>query len=140
MVSANMKNLIEWDALRKASTTAYKMAGKTPQDIDVAEVHDCFSISEIIETEELGFCEKGAGGKMVEEGQTEVGGTIPLNTSGGLISKGHPIGATGVTQVIDVVLQLRGDANKRQVEGAEVGLTQNLSGFATHHVVNIFSV
>ncbi|MFQ6126273.1 MAG: thiolase domain-containing protein [Candidatus Heimdallarchaeota archaeon] len=140
MISSNMHNLIEWDALRKAAETAYKMASKTPHDIDVAEVHDCFSISEIIETEELGFCKKGEGGKMIEEGQTDLGGTIPLNTSGGLISKGHPIGATGVTQAVDVVKQLRGEADKRQVEGAEVGLTQNLSGFATHHVVHIYSV
>lgn len=139
-ISANMKSLTEWDALRRAADTAYKMAGKTPQDIDVAEVHDCFTISEIIETEELGFCKKGEGGKMIEEGQTEVGGTIPLNISGGLISKGHPIGATGITQAVDVILQLRGDAGKRQVEGAEVGLTQNLSGFASHHVVHIYSV
>ena len=140
MISANMKSLTNWDALRKASDTAYKMAGKTPKDIDVAEVHDCFSISEIIETEELGFCNKGKGGEMVEEGQTEVGGTIPLNTSGGLMSKGHPIGATGVAQAVEIVMQLRGDAGKRQVDGAEVGLTQNLSGFASHHVVHIYSI
>ncbi len=139
MISANMKSITTWDPLRKAADTAYQMARLTPKDINVAEVHDCFSISEIIETEELQFCKKGDGGKLVEEGQTEIGGQIPINTSGGLMSKGHPIGATGVAQAVEIALQLRGDAGKRQVNGAEVGLTQNLSGFASHHVVHIYS-
>ena len=121
----------------RAAETAYKMAGKKPEDIDFAEVHDCFTIAEICITEALGFCEKGKGGPLVEAGATSLGGRIPVNTSGGLKSKGHPVGATGVAQVIEAVHQLRGEAGDRQVEGARVGLTQNMGGSGGSAVVHI---
>ncbi|MCX6645007.1 MAG: thiolase domain-containing protein [bacterium] len=111
-----------------AAEKAYKMAGKTPKDIDFAEVHDCFTIAELIVMEELGFCKRGKSGPAVEAGETKVGGRIPINTSGGLKSKGHPVGATGVAQIITLVEQLRGEMGKCQVKGAKVGLAQNMGG------------
>ena len=111
-----------------AADKAYKMAGKTPDDIDVVEVHDCFTIAELVVMEELGFCERGKSGPAVEAGETDVGGRIPINTSGGLKSKGHPVGATGVAQVVTLVEQLRCDMGGCQVEGAKVGLAQNMGG------------
>jgi len=120
-----------------ASQKAYKMAGVEPKDIDLAEVHDCFTIAEIMAYEDLGFCKKGEGGKLVEEGETEIGGKIPVNTSGGLKAKGHPVGATGVAQIHEIVLQLRGEAGERQVEGAELGLTHNIGGSGGTCVVTI---
>jgi acetyl-CoA C-acetyltransferase len=116
---------------------AYTMAGKKPEDIDCAEVHDCFTIAEICITEALGFVEKGKGGPFVESGATSLDGKIPVNTSGGLKSKGHPVGATGVAQVIEIVHQLRGEAGERQVKGAKVGLTQNMGGSGGSAVVHI---
>ena len=121
----------------KAAEMAYKMAGKKPEDIDLAEVHDCFTIAEICITEALGFCEKGKGGSFVESGATAIGGKIPVNTSGGLKSKGHPVGATGIAQIIEIVHQLRGESGDRQVEGAKVGLTQNMGGSGGSGVVHI---
>ena len=112
----------------RASQEAYKQAGVEPKDIDLALVHDCFSISELIHYEDLGFCEKGDAKDMIEKGETEIGGRIPVNPCGGLLSKGHPVGATGVAQVCEVTWQLRGEAGERQVEGAEVGLTHTLGG------------
>lgn len=125
-------------ATTRAADMAYKMAGVDPEDIDVAEVHDCFTIAEIMAIEDLGFCKKGEGGKLTEEGQTEIGGKIPVNTSGGLKGKGHPVGATGIAQVVEIVHQLRGDAGKRQVKGAEIGLTHNVGGTGGTAVVHIF--
>jgi acetyl-CoA C-acetyltransferase len=122
----------------EAARMAYKMAGVGPNDIDVAEVHDCFTIAEIMAIEDLGFCKKGEGGKLTEEGQTEIGGRIPVNTSGGLKGKGHPVGATGIAQVVEIVQQLRGEAGKRQVKGAEIGLTHNVGGTGGTAVVHIF--
>ncbi len=113
------------------------MAGIGPEDVDVAEVHDSFTIAEIIGVEDLGFCEKGEGGEMIEEGQTERDGEVAVNTSGGLKSKGHPIGATGIAQVVEITSQLRGEAGKRQVEGAEIGLTHNVGGTGGTGVVHI---
>jgi acetyl-CoA C-acetyltransferase len=121
----------------KAAEIAYKMAGKKPEDIDLAEVHDCFTIAEICITEALGFVERGRGGSFVESGATAVGGKIPVNTSGGLKSKGHPVGATGVAQIYEIVHQLRGEAGERQVENAKVGLTQNMGGSGGSAVVHI---
>ena len=121
----------------KASEEAYKMSGLNPEDIDVAEVHDCFTINELIAYEDLGFTEKGKGGELIEEGQTEIGGKIPVNTSGGLKAKGHPVGATGVSQLIELYHQLRSDLNKRQVDGAEVGLAHNVGGSASSGTVTI---
>jgi acetyl-CoA C-acetyltransferase len=111
-----------------AAKEAYKLAGVEAKDIDVAEVHDCFSIAEIIRYEDLGFCERGKGGLLVDQGQTEIDGKIPVNPSGGLLSKSHPIGATGIAQIAELFWQLRGEANGRQVKGAEVGLAHTQGG------------
>ncbi len=112
----------------KASQEAYEMAGCGPEDLDVIELHDCFSIAEVCHYENLGLCPRGEGGRLIDEGATEIGGRIPVNTSGGLLSRGDPTGATGVGQVVEIVWQLRGEAGKRQVPGAKVGLTHNLTG------------
>jgi len=112
----------------KASGLAYEMAGCGPEDLDVIELHDCFSIAEICHYENLGLCARGEGGRMIEEGATYIGGRIPVNTSGGLLSRGDPTGATGLGQVVEIVWQLRGEAGKRQVPDARVGLTHNLTG------------
>lgn len=113
---------------RRLSEQAYEAAGLGPEDIDVAEVHDATSYAELSATENLGFCAVGEGGPFAETGATALGGKIPINTSGGLESKGHPVGATGLAQVAEIVWQLRGEAGDRQVEGARVGLTQNGGG------------
>lgn len=136
-MSANMPSWTTWEALRIAAKKAYSEAGVKPEDIDVAQTHDCFTISEIIEYEDLGFCEKGAGGWFIQEGRSDFGGDIPVNTDGGLLSCGHPLGATGIRQAIEIMKQLRGDA-VRQVEGARTGLTHNLSGFIAAHTVVIY--
>jgi len=112
----------------KASKLAYERAGVGPQDISVAEVHDATAIGEIVQTENLGFCEFGAGGALAESGATTVGGRIPINTSGGLESKGHPIGATGIGQLHELVTQLRGEAGARQVQGARLAMAENGGG------------
>ncbi len=121
----------------EATRTAYKMASVKPDDIDLVEVHDCFTIAEIIAIEDLGFCKKGEGGKVTEQGETAIGGRIPVNTSGGLKGKGHPVGATGIAQAVEIVQQLRGEAGKRQVDGAEVGLTHNVGGSGGTAVVHV---
>jgi acetyl-CoA C-acetyltransferase len=136
-MSANMPNWTTWEALKAAAGRAYKSAGVGPHDIDVAQTHDCFSISEIIEYEDLGFCEKGDGGKFIASGASDFGGKIPINTDGGLLSCGHPFGGTGIRQAIEIMHQLRGDA-KQQVPSARVGLTHNLSGFIAAHTVVIY--
>ncbi len=112
----------------KASKLAYERAGVGPQDISVAEVHDATAIGEIVQSENLGFCEFGAGGALAESGATTVGGRIPINTSGGLESKGHPIGATGIGQLHELVTQLRGEAGARQVQGARLAMAENGGG------------
>ena len=112
----------------RAAKDAYARAGIGPEDVDVAEVHDCFTIAEIVRMESLGLCPRGEGGRWVAEGRTEIGGEIPINPSGGLLAKGHPVGATGIAQVAEIVWQLRGNAGDRQVEGATVGLTHNRGG------------
>lgn len=114
---------------RKAATRIFDMAGIGPGDIDVAEVHDASSSGEIIQTEALGFCLPGRGGPDALRGQTKLGGRIPVNVSGGLVSKGHPLGATGLGQVFELVTQLRGEAGKRQVTGARLALAENSGGF-----------
>jgi acetyl-CoA C-acetyltransferase len=119
-----------------SSTQAYKMAGIEPRDVDVCELHDCFTIAEIVAGECLGFFEFGTGSVAVERGETSIGGRIPINPSGGLKSKGHPIGATGCAQVYEIVKQLRGECGARQVEGARIGMTDTLGGDAGV-VVNI---
>ena len=130
---------ITWlESVYLAGQQAYKMAGRKPQDIQLVEVHDCFTIAEICVTEALGFAEKGKGGQAVEQGLTSIGGKIPVNPSGGLKSKGHPVGATGVAQAVEVVKQLRGEAGDRQVKGARVGMTQNMGGSGGSCLVHIF--
>jgi acetyl-CoA C-acetyltransferase len=125
------------DASVHAANMAYKQANITPKDIDVAEVHDCFTIAEICAIEDLGFVKKGEGGKAVEDKITTMDGTIPVNTSGGLKSKGHPVGATGVAQIVEIVNQLREEANRRQVKDARIGLTHNVGGSGATCVVHI---
>lgn len=121
-----------------AAEAAYKMAGITPKDIDFAEVHDCFTIAEIVDTEDLGFFEKGRGVEGVREGQTARNGGIPINPSGGLKSKGHPIGATGVGQIVEVFDQLTGKAGERTIKDAKIGLTQNFGATGASCAVHIF--
>lgn len=133
------RDITTLDATVFAAKEAYEMAGLEPAKIDFAEVHDCFSIAEICAYEDLGFTKKGNGGKMIEEGETRLGGKIPVNTSGGLKSKGHPVGATGVAQIVELVRQLRGEAGKRQVSGAETGLAHNVGGSGATAVVHILS-
>ncbi len=123
-----------------AAERAFRMAGKSPRDIQLAEVHDCFTIAEIVVLEALGFCAPGEGGKQAPSGRTALGGELPVNPSGGLKAKGHPVGATGVAQAIEIVTQLRGEAGKRQVKGARVGLTQNMGGTGASTVVHILEV
>ncbi len=125
-------------AVRLSAQSAYKMAGVNPPDVDLAEVHDCFSIAEICIIEELGFIEKGKGGPFTEQGHTALDGKIPVNTSGGLKSKGHPVGATGIAQVCEVVEQLRGAAGKRQVKNPKIGVAQNMGGSGASSVTHIF--
>jgi len=123
-----------------AAKTAYREAGITPKDIDIAEVHDCFTIAEIMALEDLGFYEKGKAGKAVLKGETTLGkGKLTVNTSGGLKACGHPVGATGVKQVAEIVTQLRGEAGKKQVTGAKIGLAHNVGGTGAVAVVHIFS-
>jgi acetyl-CoA acyltransferase len=112
----------------RASAAAYEMAGLGPEDVDVAELHDATASAELALYEEMRFCPRGEGGRLIDSGYTSLGGRLPVNTSGGLISKGHPIGATGTGQIYEVFLQLRGEAGERQVEGAKVALTENGGG------------
>jgi acetyl-CoA C-acetyltransferase len=118
---------------------AYEMAGLKPDDIDVAELHDAFQILEIVESEEVGFFKRGEGHIAARNGNTKIGGKIPINTSGGLKAKGHPLGATGVSQVVEIVRQLRGEAGGRQVEGAKAGLAVNFGGFGNNVVATILT-
>lgn len=126
-------------AVRLAARRAYEMAGLTPQDMDVAELHDAFQILEIVESEEVGFFPRGEGHLAVRRGDTALGGKIPINTSGGLKAKGHPLGATGVSQIIEVVRQLRGEAEGRQVPDARAGLCVNFGGFGNNVVATVLT-
>lgn len=132
------KSLTSLQATREAARAAYQMAGIGPSDIDVATVHDCFTIAEIVAYEDLGFCERGEGGKLIEAGETYVGGRIPVNVDGGLKSKGHPLGATGVSMAVEITKQLRGEAGPRQVKDAEIGLTHNVGGSGQVSLIHIF--
>lgn len=126
------------DATVEAANQAFKQSKVTRKEIDVAEVHDCFTIGEILALEDLGFCKKGEAGKMYDSNQTYVDGTLPVNTDGGLKASGHPVGATGVKQIVELTKQLRGEAEKgRQVKGAEVGLAHNVGGSGATAVVTI---
>ena len=108
---------------RKAAASAYEMAGVGPEDVDLVELHDCFATAEILHYENLGLCGDGEAGRMIDDGEVELGGRVPVNVSGGLLSKGHPLGATGIANIYEVSTHLRGEADKRQVEGARIGMT-----------------
>ncbi len=135
-VLSRQKDFTVMRARIASSTQAYKMAGIKPKSIDVCELHDCFTIAEIVASECLGFFEFGQGGLGAESGETSLGGRIPINPSGGLKSKGHPVGATGCAQVYEIAKQLRGECGARQVDGARIGITDTLGGTGTV-VVNI---
>ncbi len=134
---ASRDSLTSLKATRVAADYAYKMAKVTPQDIDVCEVHDCFTIAEILAIEDLGFFKKGTGGKATQDGETQIDGKIPINTSGGLKACGHPVGATGVKQIAEIVWQLRGEAKDRQVNNVEIGMTHNIGGSGATCVIHI---
>ena len=134
----NRKSLTTLDAVVRAAEKAYKQSNLKPSDINFAEVHDCFTIAEIVVSEDLGFFEKGCGGASVQEGLTSLeSGKIPINTSGGLKSKGHPVGATGIAQIIELYEQLQGKAGSRQVKNAHIGLAQNMGGSGASCVIHI---
>lgn len=130
-------SLTSFQATKLAADQAYRMANIQPNDIDVAEVHDAFTSFEIIDTEDLGFFEPGKGVEALVNGTTQLDGDLPINPSGGLKSRGHPIGASGLAQVVEIVWQLKEEAGRRQVGGAKVGLTQSIGGFASSNLVNI---
>ena len=138
-VVANRENPSDLLAVRLSAQKAYQMAGMGPEDIDVAELHDAFQILEIEESEECGLFPRGQGHIAARNGDTKVGGKMPLNTSGGLKAKGHPLGATGVSQIVELVRQLRGEAVGRQVEGAKTGLAVNFGGFGNNVVATILT-
>lgn len=132
------KHITTIDSTKIAAKSAYAAAGITPKDVDFAEVHDCFTIAEVVNSEDLGFVQKGHGIDAVREGRTARDGDIPLNPSGGLKSKGHPIGATGVGQVVETYEQLTGAAGERSINGAEIGLTHNFGATGASCAVHIF--
>lgn len=137
MTMSGRKLLTGLRCTREAARQAYQMAGIKPQDIDVAEVHDCFTIAEMMAYEDLGFAEPGKGARLIEEGETYAEGKIPVNVDGGLLSKGHPIGATGGSQIRTIVRQLRGEATEAQVKDAEIGLVHNIGGVGQYGNVTI---
>jgi len=124
----NPQELVRWETDFRTAGLAYQEAGIGPEDLNLVECHDAFTISEILHCEALGLCAIGEGGRFVEEGHTSLGGRIPVNPSGGLLSRGHPVGATGVAQIVEVVTQLRNEAGARQIENARVGLAQCMGG------------
>lgn len=130
LATHDRKDITRIMSAERAAKEAYEQAGLKPEDIDLAEIHDCFTIAEVIAYEGLGFAKLGEGGKLIESGETHIGGRIPVNASGGLKAKGHPIGTTGIGQIYEMVNQLRGEAKspERQVKGAEVGLCHNVGG------------
>jgi acetyl-CoA C-acetyltransferase len=135
---SSRRDLAWLESTHLAAGKALAMAKQKIEDIHLFEVHDCFTIAEIMVTEALGLVKKGQGGKAVEDGLTARGGRFPVNPSGGLKAKGHPVGATGVAQAVEVVKQLRGEAGDRQIKGAKRGLTQNMGGTGGSSVVHVF--
>ena len=124
----NPQDQLRWETDYRACGVAFEKAGIGPEDIDVAECHDAFTICEILHYEAMGLCATGEGARFAAKGETELGGRIPVNTSGGLLSRGHPVGATGVAQINEIVTQLRHEAGERQVDGAKVGLAHCMGG------------
>ena len=133
------KDITTLDSTVVAANKAFSTAKLAPGDIDIAEVHDCFTIAEILAIEDIGFFKKGEGGKATEDGLTAIGAKIPVNTSGGLKACGHPVGATGIKQAVEITEQLRGEAGRRQVDGAEIGLIHNVGGSGGTAVIHILS-
>lgn len=133
-VYEQIKDMATFELDVRCAALAYERAGLGPQDVDVAEVHDAFTIAELVHYEDLGLCPKGEGGPFVESGATDLGGKVPVSTSGGLLTRGHPLGATGLAQLHEIVVQLRGEAGDRQVEGARVGLTHVAGGFMNNDI------
>ena len=131
------RDICTLDATVYAAKMAYKQANVTSKDIDLAEVHDCFTIAEICAIEDLGFVKKGEGGKAIDNKITTLDGSLPVNTSGGLKAKGHPVGATGVAQIIEIVQQLKGEAEKRQLSDAKIGLAHNVGGSGASCTIHI---
>ena len=129
--------MTSFQVTKNAAKSAYHMAQISPSDVDVAEVHDSFSITELLNYEDLGFARPGMGAKLLRDGETEVGGRIPVNIDGGLISKGHPVGATGASQIASLVQQLRGEGGDLQVDGAKIGLAQNIGGIGMYAAVSV---
>jgi len=134
---SSRKSLTELRATKVAAKKAFELAHITPGDVDVCEVHDCFTIAEIMAIEDIGFFPKGKGGKATMDGETALNSTISINTSGGLKGCGHPVGATGVKQAVEITWQLRGEAGDRQVKNAEIGMTHNVGGSGATCVVHI---
>jgi acetyl-CoA C-acetyltransferase len=130
-------SLTRMDSTVVAARKAFEYASLIPDDVHVAEVHDCFTISELMAVEDLGFFEKGKGGKATEDGETAIGGKVAVNTSGGFKAKGYPVGASGVSQAVEAVAQLRGEAGDRQVSGAEVALLHNIGGTGSTCIVHL---
>ena len=131
-------DLVGLPSAKQAAEQAYRMAEVKASDIKVADVHDCFTIAELMAYEDLGFCEKGQGGKFIEEKRAYIGGDVAVNVDGGLKSKGHPIGATGVSMAYEIVKQLRGECGERQVPNADVGLTHNVGGIGQYCFVHVY--
>jgi acetyl-CoA C-acetyltransferase len=131
------KDMTCWEATVKAAEEAYKQAGITPNDIDIAELHDAFTSVELISYEDLGFCKKGEGKELIRKGVTNLNGKLPVNTSGGLKAKGHPVSATGVSQIYEIVKQMRNEAGERQVSNVKYGLAQNIGGAGSTVTVHI---
>ncbi len=132
------QSLTSLNATKLAAKTAYEMAQVSPEQLSLAEVHDCFTFAELMAYEDLGFCKPGESGKFIESGETRLGGRFPVNTSGGLKAKGHPVGATGTAQAYEIYLQLTGQADKRQVKDAKIGLTHNVGGSGATAAVHIY--
>ena len=132
------KSLTSLQSAKLAAKDAYEMAALKPQDINAAEVHDCFSFVELMSYEDLGFCPVGKSGKLIDSGETCLDGRLPVNTSGGLKAKGHPVGATGAAQAYEIYLQLTGQADRRQVKNAKIGLTHNVGGSGATATVHIY--
>ncbi len=137
LASFEREDMTSWNSTVTAAKIAYKEAGINPEDIDIAEVHDAFTPVELISYEDLGFAGKGKGKDLIRQGHTNLSGKLPVNASGGLKAKGHPISATGVSQIYELVLQLRGQADKRQVDNAKIGLAHNIGGAGSTATVHI---
>jgi len=129
--------MTSWDASKKAAEEAYKEAGISPEDVDVAEIHDAFTSVELISYEDLGFCKKGEGKELIRKGITNIDGKMPVNASGGLKAKGHPISATGVSQIYELTKQMRNQAGERQVSDIKYALAQNIGGAGSTVTVHI---